>query len=81
VVAVWGQQYQTGDGAMIGYGGDPIAAYRGAGDYAGLVLNGTPIASLPIQTTRLGLSLNLKTAKAMGITIPVGIVARAGRGD
>jgi putative ABC transport system substrate-binding protein len=75
--AIWGQQYVAADGVLIGCGGDVVAAFRGAGEYAGLVLNGASPADLPIQVSPISVAVNLKTAKALGITIPVSILARA----
>src|SRR5207244_3772559 len=63
------QEFAT-DGGLMAYAPDPVPIYRNAGEYAGLILSGTKVADLPIQSSSPQLLVNLKTARATGITIP-----------
>ena len=78
LVAVYEGSDYAQAGGLMSYGPDLVDMYRRVGTYTGQILKGAKPADLPVvQPTALALVINLGTAKALGLTIPPMLLARA----
>ena len=78
VPAVYADSVLARDGGLLSYGTDRVDSFRRAATYVDRILRGAKPADLPIQfPTKFEMVLNLKTAKALGLTVPQSILLRA----
>ena len=78
VPAVYGLFYFARDGGLLSYGPDPVDIIRRAATYVDRILRGAKPGDLPVQfPTKYEMAVNLKTAKALGLTVPQSILLSA----
>jgi putative ABC transport system substrate-binding protein len=78
VPAVYSRSYFARDGGLLSYGFDPVDNFRRAASYVDRILRGEKPGDLPVQfPTKFEMIVNLKTAKALGLTVPPSIMLRA----
>jgi putative tryptophan/tyrosine transport system substrate-binding protein len=76
--AVYPYRYFAADGGLVSYGPNTIEQFRRAAEYVDRILKGEKVGDLPVQApTKYELVINLKTAKALGLTVPPSVLARA----
>jgi putative ABC transport system substrate-binding protein len=78
IPTIYGLKEHVEDGGLISYGADTRDGYRRSATFIDKILKGANPAELPIeQATKFELSINLKTARALGLTVPQSLLARA----
>jgi putative ABC transport system substrate-binding protein len=76
--AIYGLRQLVSEGALIAYGPDSIDIVRRSASYVDRILKGEKPADLPVQApTKYELAINMKTAKALGLTVPDKLLALA----
>jgi putative ABC transport system substrate-binding protein len=76
--AIYPYSYYAAEGGLVSYGPDLVDQFRKAAGYVDRILKGEKPGDLPVQSpTKYDLVINLKTAKALGVTVPPTLLARA----
>jgi putative tryptophan/tyrosine transport system substrate-binding protein len=76
--AVYAHTYYATSGGLISYGSDGNDLFRRAAEYVDRILRGTKPADLPVQApTKFEFAINLKAAKALGLSVPQSILLSA----
>ena len=76
--AIYDVRNYANEGGLMSYGTDALDLYRRAASYVDQILKGANPANLPVQAqTKFGIVINLKTAKALGLTVPLSLLDRA----
>jgi putative ABC transport system substrate-binding protein len=78
VPTIFANRYFAAAGGLASYGGSLTDQYRLLGIYAARILKGEKPADLPVQqVTKVELIINLKSARALGLSVPLSLLARA----
>ena len=78
IPAIYPYRFMVAAGGLISYGIDTVDLYRRAAGYIDRILNGAKPADLPVQLpTRFEMTVNLKTARALGIEMPATLLGHA----
>jgi putative tryptophan/tyrosine transport system substrate-binding protein len=78
VPAIFQRRAFAAAGGLMSYGGNTEDSYRQAGVYTGRILRGEKPDDLPVvQSTKVELIINLRTAKLLGLSLPIAVLGRA----
>jgi putative ABC transport system substrate-binding protein len=78
VPAIFDRREFAAAGGLMSYGGSVTDVYHLAGVYTGRILKGEKPADLPVQqSTKIELTINMRTAKSLGVTYPLNLLGRA----
>jgi putative ABC transport system substrate-binding protein len=78
IPAVYGISEFVRDGGLLSYGPDRVDTWRRAASYVDRILRGAKLTELPVQLpTKFEMAINLKTTKALGLTVPQSILLSA----
>jgi putative ABC transport system substrate-binding protein len=76
--AIYSRRFFADEGGLVSYGNDSVDQFRQSAAYVDRIVRGEKPAELPVQQpTKFELVINLKTAKALGLTVPLSLLTRA----
>jgi putative ABC transport system substrate-binding protein len=78
IATIWSAREYSEKGGFVSYGANEVDLFRRAADYVDKILRGAKPADIPVeQPTKFELVINLKTAKALGLTVPPALLSLA----